>query len=187
MEERENISQNAIDKMKKKRLIVINILICIVSIFFAVLGVVFATSYRLPKNLKEATGTISEYNQQGKEWYDYIGSPTGNYFNVIFEDGTFFEAKGISYDNIDLKLYEEIKVGEEIKITYNSKWSKPNQIFAIEYNGVNYLLVDDVLSQYENEHRSWLIAGIIIIVASVTAGGVGLFFVNYKYRKKLLK
>lgn len=149
-----------------------------------VIGLFIGLTYRRPKNLQEATGNIASFKKRDKEWYDYIGGSTGNFFNVTFEDGTFFEAKGIAYNNIDRELFEKIRIGEEIKITYSSGFFRPNRIYAIEYNGINYLRSNDVLAQYENEYKDCLIIGIIIIVLSVVTGGVGLFIVNYKYKKK---
>lgn len=186
MEKKENIFNKFADKLIRNRIVAFDIFICMGVGFCIIFGLFLLFAYNI-NNLKDITGTIAKFDQHDKEWYDYIGGSTGSYLYITFEDGTFFEAKGIAYNNIDRELFETIRIGEEIKITYNSSWSRPNRIYAIEYNGVNYLLLDDVLAQYENEHKSSFIAGLIIIVVSVLAGGVGLFIVNYKYRKNSLQ
>lgn len=181
------MSQPAVKIFTRQWIIACNIAISMTVLICVVIGLFISLAYRRPNNLQEVTGNIASFRQHDKEWYDYIGGSTGSYLYITFEDGMFFEAKGIAYNNIDRELFETIRIGEEIKITYNSSWSRPNRIYAIEYKGVNYLLLDDVLAQYENEHKSSFIAGLIIIVVSVLAGGVGLFIVNYKYRKNSLQ
>jgi len=183
MENKKNIFYKFADKLVQNRLLAVKILICMVVVFCVVMGVVFIVSYAQPKNLQETTGIIAKFEQRDREWYDYIGSPTGNEFNVTFEDGAYFEATGICYDNIDKELFEKIRVGEEIKLIYDYSWGRPNRIYSIDYNGVNYLMLDNVLAQYKNEHKNLLVYGIVIISVSVAAGGVGLFIVNYKNKK----
>lgn len=185
MEKEENIFSKFANKLTQNRFLALNILIIIVVVFCVVIGVVLFFSYQQPKNLQQATGIIAKFEQRDKEWYDYIGSSSGNEFNVTFEDGTYFEATGIAYDNIDRKLFEIICVGEEIKITYDYSWSRPNRIYSIEYKGVNYLMLDNVLTQYRTEHKGSLIEGVIIVVVSVVLGCVGLCIVNYKNKKSL--
>ncbi len=171
------------NEFKKNGLICFNIIIFFIVFFCFISGFVFLFSYKKPDNLKETTGIIAKVKQYDKQWYDYFGGVTGSYFNVTFEDGTYFEATGICYDNINRELFELVKIGEEIKITYNSSFTKPNRIYSIEYNGVNYLSLDDVLTCYENEAKSARIQGAIMICVSV-AGCVVLFLVNYRHRKK---
>lgn len=179
------MTQPAVKKYTKKRIIACDFAISMIIAICTVIGICTILAYMPPKNLQEATGMIAKYKQRDEEWYDYIGGGgTGTYFSVTFEDGTFFEAKGISYDNIDRELFEKISVGEEIKITYDFSFSRPNRIYAIEYNGVNYLLLYDVLAGYEETAKTMNIVGSITIVLSVVVGGIGLFIVNYKYRKK---
>lgn len=176
--------QPVVKKYTKKWIIACNVAISMIVAICIIIGVCTILSYEPPKNLKETIGTIAKFKQRDEEWYDYIGGPTGNYFNVTFEDGTFFEAKGISYDNIDRELFDKITVGKEIKITYNSSWSRPNRIYAIEYNGVDYLRLDDVLAGYEDTAKIMNVVGAIVIALPIVVGGIGLFIVNYKYRKK---
>ena len=177
--------QTAIKEYLKKWIIACNIAISMIVAIFTIFGICTIFAYMPPKNLQETTGIIASYKQHDTEWYDYIGGfGTGSYMNVTFEDDTFFEAKGISYDNINRELFEIISVGEEIKIIYNSSFGRPNHIYAIEYNGVNYLLVDDVLGDYKESAKTMNLVGLITIVSAVVMGGIGLFFVNYKYRKK---
>ncbi len=171
------------NEFKKNGLICFNILICIIVFFCAISGFCFLFSYKKPDNLKETTGIIAKVKQYDKQWYDYFGGVTGSYFNVTFEDGTYFEATGICYDNIDRELFELARTGEEIKITYNSSFTRPNRIYSIEYDGVNYLSLNDVLTCYENEAKISRIEGSIMICVSVVCG-VALFLVNYKHRKK---
>lgn len=174
-------------KYAKKWIIACNIAISMIVVICIIIGVCEILAYMPPKNLKESTGTIAEFQQQDEEWYDFIiggGHSTGNYFNITFEDGTYFQSTGISYENINRELFEKITVGEEIKITYDSSWNRPNRIYAIEYNGVNYLPIDDVLAGYEDTAKSMNIVGAITISLSIVIGGIGLFIANYKYRKR---
>lgn len=178
------MTQPTVKIYSKQWITACNIAISMTVIICVVIGLFVSLAYRRPKNLQEAVGNIASFRQHDKEWYDYIGGATGNYFNVTLEDGTFFEATGIAYNNINRELFEKIRPGEEIKLTYSHGFGRPNRIYAIEYNGINYLPLDDVLAKYENEYKGRHIAGIVVIVLSVVAGGAGLFIVNYKYRKK---
>ncbi len=174
-----------VNKYRKKRLIAFIVLIGIFVVVCVITGLIFILSYRQPKNLQETTGTIAEVKQHDKEWYDYIGGGTGAYLKIRLTDGRFFEATGISYDNIDRMLFENIGIGEEIKITYNSD-TTVNRIYAIEYSGVNYMLKGDVLDDLEDTSKTMTIIGATIIAVSVTAGIVTLSIVCYKYKKKRL-
>ncbi len=174
--------KNFASEFKKNGLICFNIIIFFIVFFCFISGFVFLFSYEKPDNLKETTGIIAKLEQYDEKWYDCIVGTSGSYFNIMFEDGTYFEATGICYDNIDRKLFELVKIGEEIKITYNSSFTKPNRIYSIEYNGVTYLSLDDVLICYENEAPSAHIQGVIMISVSVV-GCVVLFLVNYRHRK----
>lgn len=178
------MSQPTVKIFTKQWIIACNIAISMTVLICVVIGLFISLAYRRPNNLQELTGNIASFRQHDAEWYDYIGGSTGSYLYVTLKDGTFFEAKGIAYNNIDRELFERIHLGKEIKITYSSGIGRPNRIYAIEYDGINYLPLDDVLAQYENEYKGLNIVGITVIALSVVAGGVGLFMVNYKYRKK---
>ena len=183
MEEKDNVFIKLAKKFTKNRLVAFNVMICMIVAICFVIGMCTIFAHEPPKDLKEVTGTIAEFNQYDDNWTDaYFG--ISSYFDIRFEDGRFFKATGISYDNINRELFKKIQVGEEIKITYSSSFSTPNRIYAIEYNGVDYLLLDDVLKSYANEAKTSHITGAIIIGVSVVAGGVALFVVNWKHRKK---
>ncbi len=175
-----------VNKYRKKRLIAFVSFIGIFVVFCIIIGLVFILSYRQPKNLQETTGTIAEVKQHDKEWYDDIYGGTGAYLKIWLTDERYFEATGISYDNIDRELFENISVGEEITITYTSKPGGLNRIYAIEYNGVNYMLKGDVLDDFEDTSKTMTIVGAIIIAVSVIVGNVLLSIVCYKYKKKRL-
>ena len=150
MEEKENIFNKFANKLTKNRLVAFNILICMVVVTCIVYGLISLLSYQQPENLQEVTGTVAEFKQRDEQWYDFIGGGGKNsFFDVRFEDGTLYQATGISYDNIDRELFDKLSIGDEITLTYSARWSGPNRIFAIKYNGDNYLLLDDVLTIYE--------------------------------------
>lgn len=184
MEEKQSVFEKFAEKLTKNRLIAVNILICMAVAFCIVFGLISIFSYAQPKNLQKATGNIAKFEQHDTQWYDYIGGVTGSYLRITFEDGTYFEATGICYDNIDRKLFEIAGIGEEIEITYEQSFTRPNRIYAIEYDGDNYLFIDDVLRSYKNESKTSQMTGGILIGVSVIVGGVIIFIVNYRHGKK---
>ncbi len=175
-----------VNRYMKKRLIAFIAIIGIIVVSCMIIGSIFIFSYRLPKNLDETTGTIAEVEQHDKEWYDHIGGGTGAYLKIRLDDGRFFEAIGISYDNIDRELFDNISVGDQIKITYAARLGGRNRIFSIEYNGVEYLSKDEVLEDLKDSSKTMTIVGAIIIALSVIVGGILLFLVCNKYRNKRL-
>ena len=164
----------------KNRFVAFNILIANALLLVLVLSLIFTFSYQQPTGLKQQTGIVSKFNQYDEKWYDDIfGNSKGSYFDVRFEDNSYFEATGICYDNIDRTLFEKLEVGEEITITYKDEIGSPNKIYAIKYNGKNYLLLDDVLNEYSKNEKTAHIIGPIIIVLSISVGTV-LLILNYK-------
>ncbi len=164
----------------KNRFAAFNFLIAIALLFVLVLSLIFTFAYKQPTGLKQQTGVVSKFNQYDEKWYDNIfGNSKGSYFDVRFEDDSFFEATGISYDNIDRTLFEKLEVGEEITITYKDEIGSPNKIYAIKYNGKNYLLLDEVLNEYRQDEKIAHIVGPIIVVLSISVGTV-LLILNYK-------
>ena len=106
----------------KNRFVAFNILIAIALLLVLVLSLIFTFSYRQPTGLKQQTGIVSKFNQYDEKWYDNIfGNSKGSYFDVRFEDNSYFEATGICYDNIDRRLFEELQIGKELTITYFEK------------------------------------------------------------------
>ena len=163
----------------------INILIALPLIFILLFSVWFMFTYRKPKDFQTQTGVISEFKEFEEQWYHDVlpGGQGGSFFNVRFEDETFFKATGICYDYIDKALFDDIRVGEEITITYFEPWTGPKRIFGIEYNGKTYLVLDEVLKEYEDNDIIANIVGLTVIAVSITAAVV-LFILNYKKKRK---
>ncbi len=164
----------------KNRFVAFNVLIAIALLFVLVISLIFIFSYQQPTGLKQQTGVVSKFDQYDEKWYDNIfGNSKGSYFNVRFEDNSYFEATGICYENIDRELFEKIQVGEEITITYFEKSGGLRKICAIEYKGETYLSLDDVLNEYTQSEQVAHIVGPMIIALSMLAGTI-LFIINYK-------
>ena len=157
--------------MKNKFLIVLVVLLAVMW------GVLLTYSYQPPTELKQQTGIVAKINQHDQKWYDNIfGYSNGSYFNVRLEDNSYFEATGVSYDNIDRRLFHELKEGEEITISYSES---DHKIYAIEYNGKTYLSYDTVLNDYEQNTKIGHIVGPFTVFFSLVAGVV-LFIINCK-------
>ena len=158
-----------------------NILIIVLSLCCLLVGVMEIFAYQQPESLKEATGTVQKFNQRDEKWYDYIfgGTSSGSYFNVTFEDGSYFEATGICYDNIDRALFGNLKSGKQITVTYDEAFGRPYRIYAIKYENRDYLILNDVLSDFQQEEKLGKSIGIILIALSLTAGTL-LLIVNYR-------
>ncbi len=164
----------------KNRFAAFNILIAIILLLVLVLSLIFTFAYKQPTGLKQQTGVVSKFNQYDEKWYDHIfGNSKGSYFNVRFEDDSYFEATGICYENIDRSLFENIQIGEEITITYFKKSGGLRKICAIEYNDETYLSLNDVLNEYSQNEKVAHIVGPTIMALSISVGAV-LFIVNYK-------
>ena len=164
----------------KNRFAAFNILIAIALLFVLVLSLIFTFAYKQPTELKQQTGVVSKFNQYDEKWYDNIfGNSKGSYFDVRFEDNSYFEATGICYDNINRRLFEDLQIGEEITITYFEKSGGLRKICSIDYNGETYLSLDDVLNEYSQNEKVAHIVGPTIMALSISVGVV-LFIVNYK-------
>ena len=171
----------------------INLLITIGLIFvFLVLGLIHSISDSNPLNSdtvpESRTGVISKYYQYDEQWYDdLLNSTNGSYFAVRLEDDSYFEATGAIYDQIDKKLFEEIREDEEITVTYFRKDGGIRKICAIEYKGQTYLSLEEVLDIYEELENSNRNLEKIIFIISVTTA-ILLYLVNYvKYRNYIKK
>ena len=164
----------------KNRFVAFNILIAIALLLVLVLSLIFTFSYQQPMGLKQQTGVVSKFNQYDEKWYDNIfGNSKGSYFDVRFEDNSYFEATGICYDKIDRRLFEELQIGEEITITYFEKNGGLRKICSLKYNGETYLSLNDVLNEYNKNEKTAHIVGPTIMALSISVGVV-LFIVNYK-------
>ena len=163
-----------------------NILIIVFSLFLIFAAIIGIFSYSTPPtDLKETTGIIQSYQQYDTQWYDHLFSDSEHsYFRVWLENDAFFEATGISYNEIDRALFDELKNGEEITLIYQDYGQiSPNKIHAIRYHGKDYLLLDDVFEVYEQNARTIPIFCSVIIAFSAVTGTV-LLILN---RKKNLK
>lgn len=152
-----------------------NILIIVLTLALVVCGILLTFTYKVPTDLKVKTGIVSEFETYEDTWWDVIfGYTQPSYFRVWFEDNSFFEATGICCENIDQSLFEQLQKGSEITITYNDK-----RIYAIEYNGIDYLSIDNVTADFEKNAGYARIGGPIIILLSLMIGAI-LITVNYK-------
>jgi len=164
-----------------------NILITVLYIFLLIIGIIGLFAYKVPnvEDIKTTTGIISEFKQRDGKWYDAMfGGATDEYFNVTFNDDTFYEATGIYYDNIDRTLFDLISNGDEITIGYiDNGWTAPNIIISITYNDVCYLEVNDVLEDFEENDliAKTLCSAFIVLITIVT--GV-LYYMNYRTNKR---
>lgn len=172
--------------MKKNKFLRYNIIITIVTILFLIIGFCMTFAYELPdkSEIKTVTGIIADFKQRDKKWYDYLFRGTGgSYFKLWLSDDSFYEATGINYDNIDRKLYEIITNDTEITISYiDNGWVSPNDIVSIEYKGVYYLKLTDIIEDYEKNNKIMKIVGpSIICLTSLSA--IVLYIFNYKKNK----
>ena len=169
----------------KSKFAAFNIILVIVLLFALVVPIAYMFGYQVPTDLTTQTGTVSRFYQHDAKWYDNIFSNTkGSYWEVRFEDGSYFEATGIAYEQIDRKLFEELDRGQELTVTYFEKPGGVRKICAIAYKGETYLSSEAVLAAYEQrETRAHIIAPIAIAV--LLAVGASLFIINYKknYRR----
>lgn len=140
-------------------------------------------TYEPPKmeSLKTTTGIIKEYEQKDKKWYSNLfGNEDVPRFSIKLVNGEFYKATGIMYDNINHELFDVIESGKEIKITYmdGGFWSQ-NDIMQIEYEGISYLKVDDIIEDMKKSDRiSKTVCSCIIVITSVIS--FSLFMLNYK-------
>ena len=164
----------------KKRFLAYNILIVIMCLLTTLFSLMLTFAYQQPTGLKQQTGSVVRFDQYDEKWYDSLldGSAT-SYFNMELEDGSFYEATGICYDNIDRELFEDVQAGSNITVTYSDVSGGLRKIYALEYNGKAYLLLDDVLRDFSQNERTAHIVGPIMIALSISVCII-LFVVNYK-------
>lgn len=164
----------------KNRFLGFNLLIAIVCLFGITLSLMLTFAYQQPAGLEQQTGKILSFNQRDEKWYDaFFDSSAGSYFHIWLEDGSYYEATGICYDNINRELFDDVQVGGSIAVTYFEKSGGLRKIYALEYNGKTYLLLDDVLNEYSQSEKTAHIVGPTMLVLSVLAGII-LFVVNYR-------
>ena len=176
--------------MKNNKFLGFNIIITSISLLFIIFGLIGTFAYEPSKlkDTKEVTGIIEEYKQRDSKWYDVIaGGTIDSYFNIRLRDNSFYEATGINYDNIDRSLFDIIKEGEEITITYiDNGWSSPNDIVSIEYQGMIYLDYEKVINEFEQNNKIMKIVGPSIIIVTIGTA-ITLYIINYKKNKLLSK
>ena len=162
-----------------------NVLI-LISLFIIItlcLCLIFMGGY--PSKIKTRTGIISKYDHYEKKWYDdYLPGTTYSYFNIEFEDGIFFQATGISYDNIDKELFDNLLIGEEITITY-FKDNNKKMMCSIKFKDKTYLDLKKVMQEYKENEKFSLILWPSVIVATFFIAII-LFIINYirNYKKQ---
>ena len=174
----------------KKNIVIVNAVISIIAGILLIFGLMRTFAFDRPKYLIEETGTVTEFRQHDDGWLDFVlnflasNGSKGDYFRVKLEGAKYsYEATGVPYDLIDRALFKDLQVGEEIKIVRSGGSWSPNKIYAIEYQGKEYLSLDDVLATLDREAKIWHIVGPIIAAVALLGGGIGLFIVNYKNRK----
>ena len=162
------------------------IIVAVLALGLVFLGLITTFAYQQPTELTQTTGTVKEYRCYEEKWYDdFLGNSKGSYFTVRFEDGSYFEATGICHDLINHSLLEELQVGEEITLTHDPVSGGLEKIYAIEYNGKEYLSADDVFASFA-EARKWAhIAGpILFAIGFLTlVGTYVLLFIKIKEKR----
>ena len=169
--------------MKNNKFLGFNILITSISLIFIIIGLIGTFTYEAPNlnEIKTITGVIGEFKQRDGKWYDAIfGGSINSFFSVRLIDGSYYEATGIWSDNINRDLYEVINIGEEIKISYiDNGWSAPNDIVAIEYNGLDYLELNQVVKEFEKNDKIMKVVGPSIIGVTIIVSSI-FYIINYK-------
>ena len=183
------IVDKIVNNTKPNRFLGLNIVITCLTIFFLAIGVVFVVDEIVPSDkneLKTTTGIVSNFKQRDPQWYDYFFTDSGSisYFKLWFTDGSFYEATGVYYDNIDRNLYETLQAGDKITISFvDNGWSEPNDIISIEHNGICYQSADDVIKDYESTRKSNRIFGFCLI-GITTLGAITSYILNYLKNKQ---
>lgn len=172
-------------KIREKPFLTLCIVITVV--YLACVGTLVACmfSYAPPSELNVATGLVIKYNYDDDTNIIDQMVNSSTFFNVTLDDGSFYEARGINFNNIDKDLFNDIKAGTEMTVTYQDRgFSAPNRIFGIAYNGKTYLNQNDVLADLSDERKT---AHIVFptLIGVVTIIAVGLILLcNKKFNKK---
>ena len=176
---------NDIGSLFKKisRYAAINIVIVMVGLGVIIFSVCSMLAYRNPSKLEETTGAVAKFEQRERDWLDSAANTGAPYFRVWFEDGSYYEATGIFYNNIDKQLFQSLTTGSEITLTYVTRVGAPKRIYGITYNGATYLYTSDILRDLANERAKTYPYSIVAIVATVVVG-VGLFIWNFKRNRQ---
>ena len=164
----------------QKRFLSYNVLITMACLLAITISLMLTFAYQQPAGLEHQTGKVLSFNQRDEKWYDaFFDRSAGSYFHIWLEDGSYYEVTGICYDNINRELFDDVQVGGSIAVTYFEKSGGLRKIYALEYNGKTYLLLDDVLSEFSQNEKTAHIVGPTMLVLSVLAGII-LFVVNYR-------
>ena len=166
--------------------IIMNVVVSLLMFLFIGLGVLFLLPPEPPKNLQRMTGTVEKLERYDANWLEYIFAES-SYYRIWFVDGPRVEARSAVYDLIDGTLFTTLRVGDEITVTYEQ--NRKNQIshlYSIEYEGVEYLRLEEALEAAVNifNKAETVLIILIFFVLPVVAGGIGLFFINYRYAKR---
>lgn len=167
-----------IEYCRKKPFFAVCFVIAIFYCVFAVPLLVFGAIDRTPDRLYTATGVVAETKHHEKSTpniIDFIFAYSDTaYFDVRFEDGSFFHTVGINYDHLDKIRLSDLSVGTEITVLYDKKgfFSGPDILYGIECNGITYLDSEVVLSETQRNNREistgcWIALGVLTAVAGI--------------------
>lgn len=168
---------------KMSRYTAINIVIVMVGLGVIVFSVWSMLAYLNPSKLEETTGAVAKFEQRERDLFDSVANTSAPYFRVWFEDGLYYEATGICYNNINNRLFDDLTEGNEITLTYAARVGASKRIYGITYNGETYLFTSDVLRDLGNERAKTYPYSIVAIVATVVVG-VALFIWNFKRNRQ---
>ena len=175
------------NQQRKNMVIIISVVISLLIAAFIVIAVFLLMPQKPPKNLQQTTGTVTKVDRYEAHWLDYVlPGEASSYYKIWLANGLRAEARGDVYDLIDRSLFTDLRLGDEITITYEQK--RKDQvwhIYAIEYHGVEYLRLEEALATIANwpDKADKFLIILALIVLPVVLGGFCLFFLNYSYAK----
>ena len=162
------------------------IIIAVLALGLVFLGLITTFAYEQPTALTQTTGIVKEYRCYEEKWYDaFLGNSKGSYFSIRFEDGSYFEATGICHDRMDHALLDDLQIGDEITITHDPVSGGLEKIYAIEYNGKEYLSADDVFESFARARKWAHIEGpIIFAIGFITLVGTYVLLIKKIIKKR---
>ena len=104
---------------------------------------------------------------------------SGPCLNSRLEDGDFFKATGLVYDNINIDLFSELKEGTLITIISD----RNEKMVGIQYNNIVYLDYNEVIEDMKYNDKVANIFGFSLIVATVISSSILLYLNNKRIKE----
>jgi len=150
----------------KKRYVKLVIAGLVLPLLLLTFGILFVTSSTQPEDFRTHTGTVAEFSWHDERWYEgFLSNSGASRFTVRLEDGSYYEATGVFYDQIDRELFSTLSPGKEIEISYHVDSWRPNKICGILYQGQAYLSCEDTLDSYYASSSTRHTIGLVLIIA----------------------